>query len=318
MNRKRWGKKHVDKRDWKEYNRKLVKRGEAYISLDFIESWKKDLEKMNKGKEGAPFRYPEPLMTFLGYIHILLGVDYRGLQGYLIGLSKLVSFDVPHYSTICRRVNRLEIHLRKTLLQYEGKDVIISLDSTGIKVTNRGEWIRHKWKVRRGWIKVHIAVDDVHNQVVGMNTTDETGHDSGEFGTLVDQSVEHAGNMKGRIVQTNADGAYDSNENFQKLEEYGIQPAIKVRKPPPTASSKNPRKKYAKEFHELGYEKWRDKYEYGKRWYSEIPHSVVKRKCGEYVRATKKEHMHHEARLKYLFYNALIKYDCTGIPIWRE
>ncbi len=43
-------------------------------------------------------------------------------------------------------------------------------------------------------------------------------------------------------------------------EEYKIKPVIKVRKSPPATRSKNPRKKY------------------GKRWYSEIPHSFVKRK----------------------------------------
>ncbi len=28
--------------------------------------------------------------------------------------------------------------------------MVISLDSSGVKVTNRGEWMRQKWKVRRG------------------------------------------------------------------------------------------------------------------------------------------------------------------------
>ena len=58
MKRTRWGKKYVDRRNWRKYNKKLVKRGEAYISLDFIDSWKKELEEMNKGKEGAPYQYP--------------------------------------------------------------------------------------------------------------------------------------------------------------------------------------------------------------------------------------------------------------------
>ena len=26
---------------------------------------------------------------------------------------------------------------------------VIAIDSTGVKVTNRGEWIRHKWKVKK-------------------------------------------------------------------------------------------------------------------------------------------------------------------------
>jgi len=75
-------------------------------------------------------------MIFLVYIYILLGIDYRGLQGSLIGLSKLVPFEVPHYTTIFRRVSKLKIELEKTLLEYKGKDVVISLDSTGVKVTD--------------------------------------------------------------------------------------------------------------------------------------------------------------------------------------
>jgi len=31
MKRTRWGKKYVDRRNWKKYNKKLVKRGEAYL-----------------------------------------------------------------------------------------------------------------------------------------------------------------------------------------------------------------------------------------------------------------------------------------------
>jgi hypothetical protein len=30
------------------------------------------------------------------------------------------------------------------------KDVTIAVDSTGIKVSNRGEWIRRKWAVKKG------------------------------------------------------------------------------------------------------------------------------------------------------------------------
>ena len=35
----------------------------------------------------------------------------------------------------------------------------IAIDSSGIKVTNKREWIRHKWKVKRGYLKMHIAVN---------------------------------------------------------------------------------------------------------------------------------------------------------------
>ena len=32
-------KKYEDKRNWKEYNQKLVKRGEFYINPKFLETW---------------------------------------------------------------------------------------------------------------------------------------------------------------------------------------------------------------------------------------------------------------------------------------
>ena len=34
-----------------------------------------------------------------------------------------------------------------------GNDIVIALDGTGIKVANRGEWIRDKRDVRRGYLK---------------------------------------------------------------------------------------------------------------------------------------------------------------------
>jgi len=112
---------------------------------------------------------------------MLLNIDYRGLEGFLRGLFRLIHFDVPDYTTICRRVNKLSIEIKKTLIPYKGKEVVISLDSSGAKVANRGEWMRQKWKVRRGWIKVHISVDDQNKQVVGIEATDESISDTKEF-----------------------------------------------------------------------------------------------------------------------------------------
>lgn len=128
--------------------------------------------------------------------------------------------------------------------------MVISLDSSGAKVTNRGEWMRQKWKVRRGWIKVHLSVDDQNKQVVGIEVTDESISDTNEFKNLVEQSVENVEVAGGEVVQANVDGAYDANDNFKLLESHDITPSIKIRKNEgPTYRSKNPRKEYAREFH---------------------------------------------------------------------
>jgi len=57
---------------------------------------------------------------------------------------------------------------------------------------------------------------------------------------------------------------------------------------------------------DLGYQSWRQKYSYGRRWTSESTFSAVKRISGEYVTATKAENMIQEVILKFTFYNMLI------------
>lgn len=61
------------KRDWKKYNQELVKRGELLFDLGFLEGWKRELKRMNRGKEGARFRYPESFVEFLGVFSLLHG-----------------------------------------------------------------------------------------------------------------------------------------------------------------------------------------------------------------------------------------------------
>lgn len=314
---KRWG-RYKDKRDWKEYNEKLVKRGEMYLNLDFLESWAKDLKRMNVDKVGAPFEYPEVFMTFLGFIHIMLGVDYRGLEGFVRGLRRFVRVPVPDYSTICRRVNALGLEITQTLLDHEGEEVVVSLDGSGIKVSNRGEWMRRKWKVRRGWIKVHLAVDKGGKQCVAIEVTDESVGDQERFKPLVKEADRNIRAKGGRVVQANADGIYDTRDNFNVLDEMGITPCIRIRKnASPRARGCPLRKKHVREYKELGYKKWRKKYGYGFRWRAEGNFSAVKRLAGEYVVATKRNNMFKEVAMKFLFYNSILKYDAKGQLPWR-
>jgi hypothetical protein len=49
--------------------------------------------------------------------------------------------NISHNSAVNRRINRLEIKINKKL----GNEVVIALDSTGIKVANRGERMNHEW-----------------------------------------------------------------------------------------------------------------------------------------------------------------------------
>lgn len=94
----------MQRRNWKEYNEKLVKRGEVYISLDFLENWDEELEKMNKGKVGRPYIYPETFIYFLGFLHIVF-LPFRQLEGFLRRLSEYIPrLKTLDYSTIYNEI----------------------------------------------------------------------------------------------------------------------------------------------------------------------------------------------------------------------
>ena len=131
---------------------------------------------------------------------------------------------IPHYSTISRRINKLEIKINEKL----GNDIVIALDSTGIKVANRGgEWMQHKWHVRKkGHLKIHVAAVDIKKKrILSLEVTSEEVHDDGKMlNKLVDNAAEN--NCVKCVL---ADGMYDSNRNFRYLSKSHIKPGIKTR-----------------------------------------------------------------------------------------
>jgi hypothetical protein len=172
-------------------------------------------------------------------------------------------------------------------------------------VTNRGEWMREKWKIHRGWIKVHLAVNVETKEIVGIEVTDETISDGAKFNSLVNQAERNIGG--GKIGGALGDGGYDRREIFNYLNEKGIQPIIKIRSNACTKSRGSPARADAvREIKEIGYQAWREKYRYGRRWATETTFSAVKRIAGERVSASKPENMLQEAKLKFAFYNILL------------
>ena len=96
--------------------------------------------------------------------------------------------------------------------EFEDDYIVIAVDSTGIKVTNRGKWMKEKWKIRKkGYLKIHIAVNIKSKKILSMKVTaDEHVHDSKALPELVENIIK-SNNMVA-IGKLFADGAYDNNE----------------------------------------------------------------------------------------------------------
>ena len=276
-----------------------MKRGEILLDLRILDRWDSELEKMNARKEGGRYVYPEIFVKLLGYVHLLFHLPYRQTEGFLKALRRFDSrIHVPDYSTIDRRVNRLNVKLGE---EDYGNDLVIAVDASGIKVSNRGDWMRRRWKMRRGYLKIHIAVDVKRKRILALEVTDEKVGDERMLQPLVEEA-----SRKGKIAKAIGDGAYDTKSNFRYLDGKKIEPVIKVRRDASRrAGGCVPRKLVAQEYLRNP-EAWKRSHGYGQRWIVESTFSSLKRTFGEYVSAKTMQNMANEIMLKASLYNLLI------------
>jgi hypothetical protein len=168
---------------------------------------------MNNGKEGATsYVYPDSFVKLLGYMCVYFHLPYRQTEGAVRAYVKGKVPSIPDYSTIQKRINKLDIKIN----EYLGNHIVKALDSTGIKVTNIGEWLPQKWNVRQGYLKIHVAVDIKKRKIISLEVTSEQIHDGSRLKKLVVDASENT-TLK-RVI---ADGAYDNKENFRYLHDNG-------------------------------------------------------------------------------------------------
>src|SRR6185312_16295843 len=248
--------------DWPSYNQSLVRRGQVLLDYDVLEDWDHELSQMNHGKVGEPYAYPDSFIQLLVYMRAYFHLPFRQTQGVVIAHASTKVPCIPNYSTISRRVSRLDIKINEKL----GNDIVISLDSTGIKVANRGEWIRHKWHVRKGYLKIHVAVDIKNKKIISLEVTSEEVHDGKMLSKLVDNASSSRGNSKVRPTNCHA-------RNMSVIRQ------------------------------QTNLERWKRSVSYGHRWMAETAFSSIKRMFGEHVTARKFPNMVKEVFLKASLYN---------------
>jgi hypothetical protein len=101
---------------------------------------------MNEGKEGRKFVYPDSFIKLLGYMRVYFHLPYRQTEDIVRAHAYNTLPSIPDYSNISRRINRLDIIISSDVdnkSSLHDDYFVIAIDSTGVKVTNRGEWIRH-------------------------------------------------------------------------------------------------------------------------------------------------------------------------------
>ena len=281
----------------------------------------------NRNKVGAPFQYAESLFAALAAVKSMTGLPYRHLQGMLI--ETLGDWDTPCYTTIYRRFQALEVKKEwATCLpsRAAGQCRSASQSTPPPKAAQQGEWIRHKWKIRRGFVKLHVMVDVDTKKILAVQVTDDRTGDSPMLIPLLDEALEAVART-GQAQDSAAgpadagcclygDAAYASRSNVTacrgswrgfthqaqgKLDGArkgtGDAWGIAVRKQLGGSADSHVWKMSDDEKRRFG-EEWKKKVEYGKRWLVEIVFSAFKRMFGEHLYSLKWKNMVQEVRIK--------------------
>lgn len=214
--------KRLKKINWKNYNKELIGRGSItfWFPKDIENRWLND-------SIGPGFQkiYSDEAIEVVSMIRFFFKQPLRATQGFTASLMDLLGFDlpVPDYSTLSRRMRKLEVKLGK--LQSKGKKIHVVLDSTGLKVFGEGEWKvrQHGYSKRRTWMKLHLAVDEADGEILSMSLTENSFKDNELFEDLLS-------GLEDVISDTSADGAYDAKNVWDFCEEYDINPLIPPKK----------------------------------------------------------------------------------------
>jgi len=195
--------------NWPEYDKALRNRGDItlWITEEAIAAWTPP----KTGKRGGQLKYSELAIETATKIRLLFARKLRQTEGFLSSMMKLMELDlpIPDHTTISRRMNELKI--TEEMKFYNGP-LNILIDSSGLKIYGEGEWNEHKHgqKRRKSWRKLHIVIND-KGEIVARTLTKNTTGDSACVDKLLNQ-------IDAEINTVYADGGYDGNPTYKKIE----------------------------------------------------------------------------------------------------
>jgi hypothetical protein len=295
------------KRNWPEYNNKLVARGEINLDPRVLQNWDCELRRMNRHKEGHRFEFPDSFIHFVGILKTEFGFSYRKIIGLIRFLSKLCPMlrKIPHYATLFRRMNQLKLDISKTIPR-SNLPLFISIDASGLKTDHGGSWFEKRFgRKKRGYVKIHFAIDVKTKRIIDLAVTTDRVHDNRRFRGLVRRAAK-----RHRIDKVTADPAYDDYKNYELLHKKKIRAAIKPKmnsNPETWTLTRNERKfhrfRHILLFQKYRFKTWKKKTGYNYRTLNESCFSAFKAGYGDGIRSKRMDYARQEVLWKACAYN---------------
>lgn len=293
-------------KNWKQYNRSLINRGNITIWFDeeSLNSWSSN--KLHVGR-GRPEEYSDSAIECCLVIRSLFHLPLRATQGFVEGMIQLLdlTIEAPDYSLLCKRAENLKINL-KSLPQKGAIDVVV--DATGLKVFGEGEWKTrcHGKQKRRKWKKLHLAVNAETHEIVGCELTDSNTHDC----EVIDKILPNQ-----ELGDVCADGAYDNEKSYEAIDKRKGTPfipprsgACKTKKPSPAMALRN---HTVQACWAMGRDTWKKGSSYHQRSLAETAMMRFKKILGGNLSSIKTQNQIAEVRIKSQIINRMTQF---GMP----
>lgn len=254
------------------------------------------------GERGASNIYTDSAIEFCFIIRNLYHLPLRQTRGLVSSIFKManIPLQVPCYSTMSRRGKELEVCLRE---KTGNERLSVAFDATGIKTSGEGEWkVRaHGADKRRGWTKLHIAINSDSQEILAAIVTGSEVHDGEVLEDLLEQIPEG-------IKDGFGDGAYDSKKNFELLQKYRSMATIPPRKNAvSTAKGAALRNEHIREIEEIGRDEWKLKHKYHQRSKVETAMFRIKQCFGGSLKSKRPENQAMELFLQCQLLNRFFK-----------
>lgn len=300
--------------NWASYNQSLISRGSIsfWIDTKSVEAWYYEGPK----QKGGQYVYSDICMECLLGVKSVFRLPYRQLVGFVRSILDLMSLEeiaVPSYTQISRRAKDLEVDLQ---LPASKESLHIVCDSTGLKVYGEGEWKvrKHGYSKRRTWRKLHLGVDEKTSLIYGQTLTENSVDDASQLAPIVEQ-------IESKITKVGADGAYDTEDCWDLLEENNIEGFIPPRDNAVYWADEEGeildygRNRVLEIIEDIGKEKWKKQSAYHRRSLSETAMMRFKMIFGNKLFSRSFERQKTEAAIKVKMLN---KMTGIGMPISKK
>ncbi len=193
---------------WSGYDTALRARYDIpiWFSANAIRAW---APKRN-GKPGRQRRYSDLAMETVLTLRLVFHLPLRQVEGFVRSLVTLMGLELPtpDHTTLSRQSCALKPVL--DCRACAGNPVHLIVDSTGLSIHGEAPWSRYTYgaKRRRGWRKLHVAVDGTGN-LLATSLSKETIRDASQLPDLFETYT-------GPLASLTGDRGYDQASVYRE------------------------------------------------------------------------------------------------------